>query len=363
MSDKPPLGLGEHLEPEVVGGNRVPEGQPGLAIEEDSAEVRLFDPESAPADVAAPTLRDKYMVPPFTILDRRQGSWQERAKQWKKLGMESELGMQSEKGREHGEGTFKGMRSIIGNEKFGGFDTLSDNMSIFDPFLCEIAYHWFAPEGGVVLDPFAGGSVRGIIAGSTGRPYIGFDLSEPQVQANREQADRIMGGRGDVAMPTWVHGDSRAVLATEGCECDLVFTCPPYGDLEVYSDNPADLSTMDPADFARAYAEIIDAAVRQLKADRFAAVVVGNYRDKEGTLRDLVGLTVQAMARAGARYYNEAIIIDPIGTAAVRAPRQFAAQRKLVRVHQQLLVFVKGDPKVATDLLRRDIENEQGRIR
>ena len=33
--------------------------------------------------------------------------------------------------------------------------------SIFDPVVCELAYTWFAPVGGVVLDPFAGGSVRG----------------------------------------------------------------------------------------------------------------------------------------------------------------------------------------------------------
>ena len=32
--------------------------------------------------------------------------------------------------------------------------------SIFDPVLCEIAYRWFCPQGGTVLDPFAGGSVE-----------------------------------------------------------------------------------------------------------------------------------------------------------------------------------------------------------
>jgi hypothetical protein len=30
--------------------------------------------------------------------------------------------------------------------------------------LCEIAYRWFSPPGGLILDPFAGGSVRGIVA-------------------------------------------------------------------------------------------------------------------------------------------------------------------------------------------------------
>jgi len=40
--------------------------------------------------------------------------------------------------------------------------------SIFDPVLCEIAYRWFCPAGGMVLDPFAGGSVRGIVASRLG---------------------------------------------------------------------------------------------------------------------------------------------------------------------------------------------------
>lgn len=41
--------------------------------------------------------------------------------------------------------------------------------SIFDPVLCELAYSWFCPLDGKVLDPFAGGSVRGIVAAYLGR--------------------------------------------------------------------------------------------------------------------------------------------------------------------------------------------------
>ena len=34
--------------------------------------------------------------------------------------------------------------------------------SIFDPVLTEIAYRWFCPSGGKILDAFAGGSVRAL---------------------------------------------------------------------------------------------------------------------------------------------------------------------------------------------------------
>lgn len=57
--------------------------------------------------------------------------------------------------------------------------------SIFDPVLCEIAYRWFCPQGGTVLDPFAGGSVRGIVASRLGYRYVGIELRQEQVEANR----------------------------------------------------------------------------------------------------------------------------------------------------------------------------------
>src|SRR5690242_12336191 len=60
--------------------------------------------------------------------------------------------------------------------------------SIFDPVLCELAYRWFCPPDGLILDPFAGGSVRGIVASKLGRRYIGIDLSARQIEANRTQA-------------------------------------------------------------------------------------------------------------------------------------------------------------------------------
>ena len=54
--------------------------------------------------------------------------------------------------------------------------------SIFDPVLCELAYRWFCPPGGLVLDPFAGGSVRGIVAAKCGRRYIGIDVARQSLR-------------------------------------------------------------------------------------------------------------------------------------------------------------------------------------
>lgn len=230
----------------------------------------------------------------------------------------------------------------------GGGGLSDSGTSVFDPVLCELDYAWFTAEGDRVLDPFAGGSVRGVVAAMMGREYVGIDLRAEQIEANVAQAAEICG---DVR-PTWHVGDSLRMADIIGdAQFDHVLTCPPYGDLELYSDDPCDLSAMAPDDFDAAYAEILRQACDRLRPDRFATIVVGNYRDRRGMLRDLVGLTVRAMEAAGCGYYNDIILSTPVGSLPVRVGRQFAATRKVGRTHQYVLNFVKGDPKAATGRL------------
>jgi len=230
----------------------------------------------------------------------------------------------------------------------GGGSRLSDTgTSIFDPVLTETIIHWFTAEGDAVIDPFAGGSVRGVITCALGRLYTGIDLRNEQIEANKEQGAEIVPGN----QPVWVCGDSMNINDLAPGEFDFLLTCPPYGNLEVYSDDPADISNMPDEQFDEVYAEIMRRAAGKLKDNRFAAVVVGNYREKKGYLRDLVGLTVRAMESAGARYYNDFVIVTPIGSLPIRAGKAFQASRKMGRTHQYCLIFCKGDPKKATERL------------
>lgn len=214
--------------------------------------------------------------------------------------------------------------------------------SIFDPVLCELAYTWFCAPGGHVLDPFAGGSVRGIVAAYLGRKYTGVDLRAEQIAANMEQAQAIVPDN----MPTWIVGDSAKDLP-DG-PFDFVFSCPPYADLEVYSDNPLDISTMDYADFLSVYRTIITQSIERLNNDRFAMFVVGDVRDKKGNYRNFVSDTIAAFQDAGATLYNEAILVTAVGSLPIRVGKQFESGRKLGKTHQNVLVFLKGNAKAAT---------------
>jgi hypothetical protein len=284
------------------------------------------------------TLADRFVVPPLSTLDRRAGYWQDRRRRWLMLGMQSELGRDVEAGALY-PGTYAGDCGADMLKMGGG-------ISIFDPVLCELAYRWFSPPGGRVLDPFAGGSVRGLVASALARWYVGVDLSAAQVAANAAQSHLAS----DIP-PLWIEGDSRRLddLLDPTDEFDLIFTCPPYADLERYSDDPADLSTMTYPQFLDAQADIIRAATARLRRHRFAVWVTSDVRENHGPYRGLVGDTVKAFQAAGMALYNDAIILDPIGTAPQRAGLYFKGMRKIVRVHQHLLVFLKGDAKQATE--------------
>lgn len=210
--------------------------------------------------------------------------------------------------------------------------------SIFCPVLCEVIYNWFSPEGGFVYDPFAGGSVRGVVAELLNRKYIGIDLSEKQVDSNQLNADKLN------VCPVWHCDDSRNVDKYIDDETmDFVFSCPPYHNLEKYSNHPLDLSNMNYADFLEAYTDIIFKACRKLKNNRFAVFVVGDIRDNKGAYRDFISETKKLFRSQGLCLYNEIILLEQYGTAPMRTSNIFKAKKKLLKVHQNVLVFYKGD--------------------
>lgn len=569
------------------------------------------------------TLKNKYIIPPFSIFDTASGDWQNRKNKWKSLGIKSEIGRENSNSNQRMTGSRKLINlkpkktSAIRINRDGVDITKNPYISIFDPVLCEVIYNWFAIPNGTILDPFSGGSVRGIVANYLGYKYTGIDLREEQILSNQSQALKIIPNN----IPKWIDGDSDKELdkfenkkeltpfqKTEdalfikredyagyrgeefssgtkirayekmikhqkniktlavGCSADslmqvyvsemakkhnlkskifiphrkiksdltklcykigsdieeipspcypahyrkklkeyaktnpcaiwdssistedtayqiknlpkkvkriivscgsgaitigiaiglilekrtdvkiisvkvssafkglkemhekikmhlynkkgivfhdmpnikiiepvddyskkcheslkdgteldylysakayrwlknnkekndcfwisgrrpnlkinyqdnkkfdFVFSCPPYYDLEVYCDNPNDLSNMDYNSFNAKYDSIINKSCKLLRDNRFACFVVGNVRDKNGYMIDLVGQTIKSFENAGLKFYNEIILKNQATTAALRADNNMT-YKKVVKIHQNVLVFCKGNPK------------------
>lgn len=266
-----------------------------------------------------------FIIVPTSVLDATKPAWINRKKVWKTI-------IQSEKGRKE---NLMGYSKTIGK---GG-------TSIFDPVLCEMVYRWFGIPGGDIFDPFCGGSVRGIVAGAMGNHYYGNDLRPEQIEENEKQYEAAKDLL-DIVKPIWSVGDSadmaKVMSNYDKSEFDLVFSCPPYADLEVYSDDPADISNMEYEQFLEVYRKIIAGSVAHLKPNRFAVWVVGEIRKKNGGFQNFVEDTIKAFEDAGMTYYNHAILVCGAGGAGLRV-RGHMKSRKLVHCHQDVLVFKNGE--------------------
>lgn len=323
-----------------------------------------FGDEEQEEEEPAPSISERFIFPPTTVLDGRRGEWMKRKEAWKAIGIKSEVGREENltfsnaaisdptfydkkaaKEKELG----RKLTSREYEENYYVPPETDNSTSVFDPVLCELCVKWFSGNGAKVLDPFAGGSVRGIVAALSGRKYTGIDLRPEQIEANEAQWKKIKGNYPEATAPHWITGDSLKTIPTLDGKYDMIMSCPPYADLEVYSDDPADLSTMEYEDFLVAYREIIRLAVDRLEDNRFAVFVVGEVRGKDGNYISFVPDTIRAFEDAGAHFYNEAILVTPISGLRFRLGRMFSKNRKMGKTHQNVLVFVKGDPNIATE--------------
>lgn len=283
--------------------------------------------------IKEPLLRDKFIEPPFSILDSKQGNWRKRVNKWKNLGIKSDIGRNAIIN-----GTTNMTKLMKDKSKVKGHK-VHDGTSIFDPALAEIIYNWFCIPNGYILDPFAGGSVRGIVANYLGYKYTGVDIRQEQIDSNRDQALNILP---ITNQPQWYVGDSNIFLDTEFThKFDLLFSCPPYADLEKYSDLLGDISNMNYTDFIITYKSIIRKSVNHLKKGGYAVFVVGEVRDNKGYYRSFVPDTIKAMEEAGLKYYNEIIYLNGLAGACLTAGRIMDISKKVKKVHQNVLVFIK----------------------
>lgn len=264
-------------------------------------------------------LQDKFIVPPFSVLNTREGYWQERKRVWNKLIQDN---CESREGVLAG-GTANIMRGI------------NDGTSLLDPVIAELACRWFGIENGGAFDCFAGDTAFGFVASHLGMNFTGIELRKEQVDYNNERTN-------ERAKYICDDGQNICKYIAAGTQ-DLLFSCPPYYDLEVYSSLPNDASNQATyKDFLQILRNAFTGAIECLRDNRFAVIVVGDIRDENGFYRDFTGDIKKIFTDGGMRLYNEAIIVEAIGTLPQRVVR-YMKNRKLGKCHQNMLVFYKGD--------------------
>lgn len=306
--------------------------QPPLVIPDVSRSYNLFGEEY---NEKLP-LSARYKIAPFTIINKLDNNYKRINQQYYRMPCNFGNGR---------DGVY-----VSGTQRYGSCYSGKQNktkkdphLSVFEPALCDILMNWFAPINGNILDPFAGGLTRGLCAAKNGYNYTGIDIRENQILSNYEEFEKS----GLQKKPNWIIGDSLIKIEELQKEYDCIFTCPPYHDMEKYSDDPNDISNMNYNDFIDIYEKIINKSCDKTKDNAFAVFVISDFRIVNNRnyfleLRNFVGKTIDIFKNNGFELYNKGVIVGHIGSAGMRADKNFT-YRKLTKIHEELLVFYKGD--------------------
>lgn len=309
------------------------------------------------------SLNDIFIIPPFSVLDTRTGYWQQRKKLWRE-----HIGAINGETREgitfSPEMCYPQLYTHFGQIRdtlpvkmnFTQYlDTLPEEqleqerqknlaagVSLFDPVLSEILCQWFTPHAhSYICDPFAGDTQKGMVFAMLGHRFTGIELRAEQVEANR----RNLAGR-DLDC-TYICDDGRNIRKhIEADTQDLLFSCPPYFDLEQYSDLPEDASNQRTYNaFMQILAEGFRGGWECLHNNRFAILVVGDVRNHltQGYY-DFAGDLIRIFKSFGATLINRFVLVEQIGSSCLRARNNFQ-RRKATKTHQDVLVFFKGNPE------------------
>ena len=293
-------------------------------------------------------LARRHLVPPFDVLDGRADDWKQRRRLWNELGLgNSHLGRMgadgwNETALANGLGDWLERVDNDGARTDFAHGCKQHRVSVFCPALAEVLIRWFSEPGGLVFDPFSGGSVRGLVAAHMGRDYFGVDLRDEQIDENRKQA----AAHDTAGNAQWFQWDGTkpqhaAMVRDAAASADLLLTCPPYGTLERYSDHPDDLSTMRWGKFRTKIEATIADYCAIMKRGAHMAIVVADYREKHRgnytALRPLVATVCNAVA-TNADLVASCVYLTPLGTLPIRAAHNWEKGGKLGRAHQNVIV-------------------------
>lgn len=219
--------------------------------------------------------------------------------------------------------------------------------SEFHSQLAENILKYWSLSGSVVCDPFSGRATRAVISEKLNRKYIGYEVSPTTVERVKTHFNKVG------VNPTIHLSDGTLLSETQDGSVDLIFTCPPYYNIEKYESVEGQLSDED------TYETFIDKmevaaknSYRVLKDGAFSVWVVGDFREG-GKLRNFHGDMINKMTEVGFDYHD-LIVVENISPFAGLQLGKVASKRYTSKIHEYILVFKKPGEYIIPDYCEMD---------
>ncbi|HDK42171.1 MAG TPA: hypothetical protein ENG87_02225 [Candidatus Pacearchaeota archaeon] len=212
--------------------------------------------------------------------------------------------------------------------------------SEFNPTVAENIINFWSEKDDVILDPFAG-RTRCFVSAMKDRKYIGFEISKevidkiiPMINTNKLKEYKHK--------PEIFNMDSFNLDKINLPMVDLIFSCPPYWNLEKYESCEGQLSDVkDYNEFLERYKQIMKKSINLLKEDKYMALVVGDFRKNKKYYTFHLD-NIKIMQELGMKLHD-IIIIQSVSFDI--ANKRFGGLKRYLmtsKVHEYLLVFKKN---------------------
>ena len=225
--------------------------------------------------------------------------------------------------------------------------SFNGNASVLDPVACEVILRFFMPiDGRAVYNPFGGGVQFGFVTGHYGYEYLSSEIRQNQCDANNAIC-------ADFENAKWLRSDSSKYVPDK--KYDLVFSCPPYYQVEEYLDydgNPPDgeLNTIPTyEEFRDTLFDGYKKGIEALNDNCFFVVMTGDSRDKNGAYYGCEAEHELFFKEQGLHIYNKIVYLECEFTRLAHAKRTLD-YRKFPKREQKILVFFKGDMQKIKEL-------------
>lgn len=220
------------------------------------------------------------------------------------------------------------------------------SQSYFNPVVAERIVKFYTEKGENILDPFMGRATRMITALALGRNYVGFDVSPKSINFNHKRLDEVQKeqmAKFETKATLFLSDGTK--LAPEGIPLaeesfDLIFTCPPYWDLEKYESVNGQLSDcLSYEEFMIKIEKSVQRCREVLKKGRHCIWVVNDFR-KEGHYYNFHGDLISLFLKN--RWNLHDIVINVLISPYMHLGAERNDELKyMAKQHEYILVFKK----------------------
>ena len=164
-------------------------------------------------------------------------------------------------------------------DSFVNFYDDKELLSEFNPTVAKNIISFWSNPGDIIFDPFSG-RTRALVSYAMNRIYVGCEISLDVINYMKQKFNEYDLYNKDNFLVDVVHDDCINIdNHYKDIKFNMIFSCPPYWNLEKYQSCNGQLSDIKDYDiFLEELYQRLSIAIKVLKKDKYMCIVVGDFR-------------------------------------------------------------------------------------